>query len=173
MRRGRKRIRPPAFVIKAMAADYAKGMSLIDMVPRYSISPGTISRLLREEGIRIRPRGAPGRFPSLKKMVDLVRSGMRLREVATHCGITTQAVSARLKYHGVDVALLRTSRRKPIAHAKEIAKEYRAGMSLSGLSRKYGYSTYRIRTALRGQGVLEPYRRSRRHAMASISAKEK
>ena len=170
---GRKRIYPPASVVEAMAADYAKGMSLVNISPRYSMSPGTISRLLREGGIRIRPRGAPGRFPSLKKMVDLVKSGMCLREVATHCGITTQAVSARLKYHDVDVALLRISHRKQMVRAKKIAKEYRAGMSLSDLSRKYGYSTYRIRTALKGQGVLKLPRRGRRRAMASISAKEK
>lgn len=45
--------------IKSMAKKYQKGMGAVALGLEYEVSPSTVLRLLREEGVEIRGRGRP------------------------------------------------------------------------------------------------------------------
>ena len=138
----------------------AQGLTLREIGDRLDLSEATVSKRLREAGIR--PNGrAPNAYPSLKPLVD---RGLTQEEIARETGLGLGAVRHRLRSQGLrtdharegrttgrPLALGEVETRAIVERAREL-QETRAGAAqreqidratLRAAMRRYGVEWYR------------------------------
>lgn len=76
---------------------YRSGVGSYRIAARYGISPATVRARLRDAGVRMRPaRGTP-RAPSVADVKRMRRTGMTVRQLARHFGVSHVTILDRLK----------------------------------------------------------------------------
>lgn len=76
---------------------YRSGVGSYRIAERFGVSPATVRARLRAAGIRMRPaRGTP-RGPSAAEVERMRRTGMTVRELARHFGVSHVTIIDRLK----------------------------------------------------------------------------
>ncbi len=76
---------------------YRSGVGSYRIAARFGISPATVRARLRAAGIRMRPaRGTP-RGPSVAEVKRMRKTGMTVRELAKHFGVSHVTIIDRLK----------------------------------------------------------------------------
>lgn len=76
---------------------YRSGVGSYRIAARFGVSPATVRARLREAGVRMRPaRGTP-RAPSAADVKRMRKTGMTVRELAKHFGVSHVTIIDRLK----------------------------------------------------------------------------
>ncbi|MBI2324272.1 MAG: tRNA (guanosine(37)-N1)-methyltransferase TrmD [Chloroflexi bacterium] len=76
---------------------YRSGVGSYRIAARFGVSPATVRARLRDAGVRMRPaRGTP-RGPSVAEVKRMRKTGMTVRELATHFGVSHVTIIDRLK----------------------------------------------------------------------------
>lgn len=98
-----ERARLPRAAPRAKVSDdeliraYRSGVGSYRIAARFGIAPATVRARLREAGVRMRPaRGTP-RGPSVAEVKRMRKTGMTVRELARHFGVSHVTIVDRLK----------------------------------------------------------------------------
>ena len=76
---------------------YRSGVGSYRIAARFGVSPATVRARLRDAGVRMRPaRGTP-RGPSAAEVKRMRKTGMTVRELAKHFGVSHVTIIDRLK----------------------------------------------------------------------------
>lgn len=78
-----------AEVLAQMAADYEAGVPSTQLMTTYGLGKGSVLKLLREAGVRMRGQGLSP--TDLETAVQLYESGLSLKAVGEHFGISSDA----------------------------------------------------------------------------------
>jgi hypothetical protein len=155
--KGRQAAREPltAEEEQAAAATYRDDRpSLHDLGAAYGVSGDTMGRRLRARGVPLRPRGRRAESPP-QPSADV----LRLHDQ----GLPPRAIAAQLR--NADAAAiaeqLRAAGHSPhrgghIPAGAELAAAWAAAGSVRALARQYQVAEYRVRAALRDQGIPRP-----------------
>ena len=143
----------------ALAAAYERGASLRRCGAQFGISAPVVARLLREDGVSIRPvHGRRVRVDSAE-LARAYQGGQTLTECAAVLGISPPTAARLLRAAGVT---LRAARRRPAGiDPAGLARAYQ-DLSLAACAAKFGVSARSVRRLLVAQGV--PVRPSGVHA---------
>ena len=76
---------------------YRSGVGSYRIAARYGISPATVRARLRAAGIRLRPARSVSRGPSAADVTRLRATGLTIRQLATHFGVSHVTILDRLK----------------------------------------------------------------------------
>jgi DNA-directed RNA polymerase specialized sigma24 family protein len=82
--------------VAALVSDYCRGYSLVDLQRTYSLSRGSVQKLLRERGVRRRRKTLTDAEQAV--LVERYEAGLTIREIAEEQGLpktTVQDVLAR------------------------------------------------------------------------------
>lgn len=80
-----------------LAEAYRSGVGSYRIAARFGISPATVRTRLRAAGIRLRPAGTGPRTPSVADVTRLRATGLTVRELAAHFGVSHVTILDRLK----------------------------------------------------------------------------
>lgn len=94
--------------VKQLARDYESGASAEELGRRYELSKGSVLRLLRESGAKLRWQSVP--VDMVAECVRLSESGLTLREIALHMVIPKSTVQDALCASGMPT---RPAKRRP------------------------------------------------------------
>ncbi|HEY1621717.1 MAG TPA: hypothetical protein VGG25_29120 [Streptosporangiaceae bacterium] len=94
----------------ALAAAYEQGSSLRACGRRFGISPPAVARLLREQGVTIRPVHGRRVRVDAAALAAAYTAGQTLTECGQDAGISAPTAARILREHGVTI---RPSRRRP------------------------------------------------------------
>jgi len=87
--------------IAALVVDYGAGVSSTDLQAKYSLSKGSVLRLLGESGVKMRRRGLTE--AQLEVVVGRYRAGLTIREVAAELGLPKTTVQNALERSDVEM----------------------------------------------------------------------
>ncbi len=80
-----------------LARAYRSGVGSYRIAARFGMSPATVRARLRDAGVRMRPaRGAP-RGPTAEEVHRMRKTGMTIRELAKHFGVSHVTIIDRLR----------------------------------------------------------------------------
>jgi len=88
-----------AETIAALVVDYGAGVSSTDLQAKYSLSKGSVLRLLGESGVEMRRRGLTD--SQLEAVVSRYRDGLTIREVAAALELPKTTVQNALERSGL------------------------------------------------------------------------
>ena len=80
-----------------LIAAYASGVGSYRIAARFGISPATVRTRLRAAGIRLRPPRGAQRGPTAAEVARMRSSGLTIRELARHFGVSHVTIIDRLK----------------------------------------------------------------------------
>jgi DNA-binding CsgD family transcriptional regulator len=80
-----------------LVAAYASGVGSYRIAARFGISPATVRTHLRAAGIRLRPPRGAQRGPTAAEVARMRSSGLTIRELARHFGVSHVTIIDRLK----------------------------------------------------------------------------
>jgi tRNA (guanine37-N1)-methyltransferase len=80
-----------------LVAAYASGVGSYRIAARFGISPATVRTRLRAAGIRLRPPRGAQRGPTAAEVARMRSSGLTIRELARHFGVSHVTIIDRLK----------------------------------------------------------------------------
>jgi len=86
----------PAVPAEDLRAAYASGVGSYRIAARFGLSPATVRARLRAMGVRLRARSAL-RAPSAAEVARLRATGLTVRELARHFGVSHVTILDRLK----------------------------------------------------------------------------
>jgi tRNA (guanine37-N1)-methyltransferase len=98
-----ERARLPRPSVRGHAADadliaaYASGVGSYRIAARFGISPATVRTRLRAAGVRLRPPRGAQRGPTAAEVARMRSSGLTIRELARHFGVSHVTIIDRLK----------------------------------------------------------------------------
>lgn len=144
--RERKMINLP---LEQVISDYQSGMSPVELAEKYGVSYGTITKRLKEAGVRkitAKERNMMN-FP-LEQVISEHQSGMSPIDLGEKYGVSHGTITKRLKEVGVYLERGR-GRKKIDLPVDQIWFDYESGMTLTQLAEKYGVSPPTIRTRLK------------------------
>jgi hypothetical protein len=95
----RLRERLSAELVETLVSDYQGGASLADLQRKYSLSRGSVQKLLSERGERRRRRSRAQ--DELALLIDRYEAGLTIREIATEQGWPKTTVQDALKRAGI------------------------------------------------------------------------
>ena len=101
-----ERARLPRPAAKAPVADadliaaYRSGVGSYRIAARFGISPATVRARLRAAGVRLRSARSGQRGPTTAEVARLRATGLTVRELARHYGVSHVTILARLKKAG-------------------------------------------------------------------------
>jgi tRNA (guanine37-N1)-methyltransferase len=90
--RGRERVADADLV-----AAYSSGVGSYRIAARFGISPATVRARLRAAGVRLRPPRGGQRGPTVAEVVKMRGTGLTVRELARHFGVSHVTILDRLK----------------------------------------------------------------------------
>ena len=83
---------------------YESGMTLTQLGEKYGVSYKTIVARLRENGVKIRPRGGKKRiYLPMKEIISEYQSGLSALKLAEKYGVAFNTIYRRLKENGVEI----------------------------------------------------------------------
>jgi DNA invertase Pin-like site-specific DNA recombinase len=137
---------------------YLDGGSPTKMAPNYGVTHTTIKNVLRRRGVYPRPEGAPpprAGTPEYEKLVvDLRKSGVRVRDITCRLKSATTTVSAVLQREGLLPKWGRGGNCKVTPEqAEEIERLYAEDWSTIKLGGHFGYDPRTIANVLKHRGV--------------------
>lgn len=80
-----------------LVAAYRSGVGSYRIAARYGISPATVRSRLRRAGVRLRPARGAQRGPTVVEVKRMRKTGMTVRELARHFGVSHVTIIDRLK----------------------------------------------------------------------------
>jgi tRNA (guanine37-N1)-methyltransferase len=80
-----------------LAAAYASGVGSYRIAARFGISPATVRARLRAAGVRLRPSRSGQRGPTAAEVAKMRGTGLTVRELARHFGVSHVTILDRLK----------------------------------------------------------------------------
>jgi tRNA (guanine37-N1)-methyltransferase len=80
-----------------LVAAYASGVGSYRIAARFGISPATVRARLRAAGVRLRPARGAQRGPTVAEVSRMRASGLTVRELARHFGVSHVTILDRLK----------------------------------------------------------------------------
>ncbi|TME26512.1 MAG: tRNA (guanosine(37)-N1)-methyltransferase TrmD [Chloroflexi bacterium] len=98
-----ERARLPRAQTRARVADadlvaaYTSGVGSYRIAARFGISPATVRARLRAAGVRLRPPRGGQRGPTANEVVRMRATGLTVRELARHFGVSHVTILDRLK----------------------------------------------------------------------------
>lgn len=182
---GRAGAKPPRPLaeqeIQAVAAEYlTSAVSLEVLGARYERTGGAIARLLRGQGIEVRPRGrtlAAGPGPQIPDdLLAFHEQGLRPAEIAAHAaGAQPVQIARALRNAGVT-----PHRGRPLPGGAELAAAYATAGSVRALARRLHADEQRIREALAAAGLppgslrrIQPGRRGKAAQCAAVDSPDR
>ena len=76
---------------------YRSGVGSYRIAARFGISPATVRARLRAAGVRMRPARGTLRGPTVADVKRMRKTGMTVRELAKHFGVSHVTIIDRLK----------------------------------------------------------------------------
>jgi len=76
---------------------YQSGVGSYRIASRFGISPATVRSRLRAAGVRLRPSRASQRGPTVAEVTRMRATGLTVRELARHFGVSHVTILDRLK----------------------------------------------------------------------------
>lgn len=76
---------------------YRSGVGSYRIASRYGISPATVRARLRAAGVRLRPARSAARAPSVAEVTRMRGTGLTVRQLASHFGVSHVTILDRLK----------------------------------------------------------------------------
>jgi len=148
-----------------MAAMYEKGNSCTTIAKEFGASDTYVLRLLRDQGVKLRPRWATGlghyTASDHRRMADLYRSGKSQSEIAKEFDCCQTYVSDVLRKLGVPI---RPASKLTMKDHKRMAEMYKSGQTHREIAQKFGCSQYvvgdvlfRQEVSMRPSGVQSRY----------------
>ena len=80
-----------------LVAAYTSGVGSYRIAARFGISPATVRARLRAAGVRLRPPRGGQRGPTASEVVRMRATGLTVRELARHFGVSHVTILDRLK----------------------------------------------------------------------------
>ena len=80
-----------------LAAAYTSGVGSYRIAARFGISPATVRARLRAAGVRLRPPRGAQRGPTASEVAKMRSTGLTVRELARHFGVSHVTILDRLK----------------------------------------------------------------------------
>jgi len=80
-----------------LAAAYRSGVGSYRIAARFGVSPATVRTRLRALGVRLRPPRGAQRGPSVAEVTRMRATGLTVRELAKHFGVSHVTILDRLK----------------------------------------------------------------------------
>ena len=83
-----------------LVAAYRSGVGSYRIAARFGISPATVRARLRAAGVRLRAARSSQRAPTTAEVVRMRATGLTVRELARHYGVSHVTILDRLKKAG-------------------------------------------------------------------------
>src|SRR3989441_1724437 len=80
-----------------LVAAYTSGVGSYRIAARFGISPATVRARLRDAGVRLRPSRGTQRGPTVAEVTRMRATGLTVRELAKHFGVSHVTILDRLK----------------------------------------------------------------------------
>ena len=93
----RSAVRRGAVKDEDLVRAYRSGVGSYRIAARFGISPTTVRSRLRQAGVRLRPARGAQRGPTVAEVKRLRKTGMTVRELARHFGVSHVTIIDRLK----------------------------------------------------------------------------
>jgi tRNA (guanine37-N1)-methyltransferase len=88
---------PPRVAEADLVAAYRSGVGSYRIAARFGISPATVRSRLRAAGVRLRPPRGAQRGPTVAEVTKMRGTGLTVRELARHFGVSHVTILDRLK----------------------------------------------------------------------------
>ena len=155
---GRKRREFTTEEVEEIKRRYAINEGLLTIAKALGTSQGPITRILKENGVRIRkPEESSKAFSDEEErvVIEKYKKGMTAKEIAEEYGLTNAPVLKVLKRSGYDPYQDTQERKKKLtaAQKEEIEKAYKTGDTLQELARRHGVTDPTIKKELLELGV--------------------
>lgn len=89
--------RRPEVPISELVRAYRSGVGSYRIAARFGLSPATVRARLRDAGVRMRPARGARRGPSEAEVRRMRKTGMTIRELARHFGVSHVTIIDRLR----------------------------------------------------------------------------
>jgi len=139
------------FDLAAAAADYAAGLSPVEIGAKQAVSKWTVRNRLAEAGVALRPGHRPRVDLDPEAVAAEYRAGASIAEIAARRGTSRQTVHNRLVEAGV--ARRPRGRRRVDLDPEAVAAEYRAGATIAEIAARHGLSRDSVHERLIAAGV--------------------
>jgi DNA-binding CsgD family transcriptional regulator len=80
-----------------LVAAYSSGVGSYRIAARFGLSPATVRARLRAAGVHLRPARGAQRGPSVSEVSRMRATGLTVRELARHFGVSHVTILDRMK----------------------------------------------------------------------------
>lgn len=140
---------------KVIAAEWVHGTdTAANVAAKYGLAEVTIwewARRYYPDVRRDRPKPKPpvkplSALPVLSQAIELVASGVSVRQAAKRLGVTDNALYRALRKHAPDVVPPPRRRYVPVETKRAVVSDYLGGMALKATAEKHGVSEKSVMT---------------------------
>ncbi|GEM_PF-3141185 len=140
--------------VKKFVELYEEGWTIKEISERYGVYRTTVSKKLKEKGLKLRRRGRKISLNMIMKWVGLYEEGLTQKEIAEMYDVCQGTVSNKLREQGIKGRWLSLKKNIPDDVLEQWERLYKQGVSLTEITRIYGVSYKTVSSKLTKKGVL-------------------